>query len=237
MITNTPRDDVTRTQYEKLLEMMQRQAQVDEVRWSRLQTELASSQNLSVMIFTTFTVIFLPLSFFTSLFGMNTAEWGGDDDNFVSLRTIGAISLPASAAIVGASLVLAFSARVQAFFKAVFRGLRRMFDAVAAALAKVAAVVGSEKDEAAAGVERRRKGGGGGGGGGVALEGKKGGKEAKELQEKRRQRRRERGYDFWETVRRERGSRYEIPELNRKRATQRRLAGRGTWKRMVKEGW
>lgn len=75
--------------------MIQRQAQVDEVRWSRLQTELASTQNLSVMIFTTFTVIFLPLSFFTSLFGMNTAEWsGGDDDdnNYPTLGFIGAIS-------------------------------------------------------------------------------------------------------------------------------------------------
>jgi hypothetical protein len=78
-------------QYEKLQGMIQRQAQVDEVRWSRLQTELASSQNLTVMIFTTFTVIFLPLSFFTSLFGMNTREWG-DPDKFVSLRLIGAIS-------------------------------------------------------------------------------------------------------------------------------------------------
>lgn len=72
--------------------MVQRQAQVDEARWSRRQTELASSQNLSVMIFTTFTVLFLPLSFFTSLFGMNTKEWGGEDDNFVSLGVIGLIS-------------------------------------------------------------------------------------------------------------------------------------------------
>lgn len=73
--------------------MIQRQAQVDEVRWSRLQAELATSQNLSVMIFTTFTVIFLPLSFFTSLFGMNTQEWGGPDaNNFLSLKLIGAIS-------------------------------------------------------------------------------------------------------------------------------------------------
>ncbi|KAI1422515.1 hypothetical protein F5Y12DRAFT_762408 [Xylaria sp. FL1777] len=87
------RVDATRKDYEKLQEMIQRQAQVDEVRWSRLQAELASSQNLSVMIFTTFTVIFLPLSFFTSLFGMNTNEWGGPDaNNFLSLKVIGAIS-------------------------------------------------------------------------------------------------------------------------------------------------
>ncbi|KAH9909678.1 hypothetical protein F4778DRAFT_775594 [Xylariomycetidae sp. FL2044] len=62
------RVDSTRKDYEKLQEMVRRQAQVDEARWTRPQTELARSQILSVMIFTTFTVIFLPLSFFTSLF-------------------------------------------------------------------------------------------------------------------------------------------------------------------------
>ncbi|RYP13167.1 hypothetical protein DL767_010860 [Monosporascus sp. MG133] len=205
------RVDTTRKDYEKLLEMVQRQAQVDEVRWSRLQTELASSQNLSVMIFTTFTVIFLPLSFFTSLFGMNTAEWGGADDNFLSLRTIGAVSLPASALIVAASLVAAFSSRAQALVRAVFRLLRHAVEGARAALARL----WPESARRKRAVRRRRL--------------------ARQQMEARRQRRRERGYDFWETVRAERGSRYEIPELNRKAATQRRLAGRGTWKRMVKD--
>ncbi|KAI1435961.1 hypothetical protein GGR50DRAFT_654048 [Xylaria sp. CBS 124048] len=87
------RVESTRKDFEKLQEMIQRQAQVDDVRSSRLQTELADAQNTSVMIFTIFTVIFLPLSFFTGLFGMNTREWGGPNENdFVSLRTIGAIS-------------------------------------------------------------------------------------------------------------------------------------------------
>ncbi|RYP02235.1 hypothetical protein DL764_005877 [Monosporascus ibericus] len=208
------RVDTTRKDYEKLLEMVQRQAQVDEVRWSRLQTELASSQNLSVMIFTTFTVIFLPLSFFTSLFGMNTAEWGGADDNFLSLRTIGAIALPASALLVATSLVAAFSGRAQALVRAAFRLLRRGVEGARAALARLWPESARRKRAA----RRRRL--------------------ARQQMEARRQRRRERGYDFWETVRAERGSRYEIPELNRKRATQRRLAGRGgTWKRLVKERW
>ncbi|RYP63780.1 hypothetical protein DL771_009113 [Monosporascus sp. 5C6A] len=207
------RVDTTRKDYEKLLEMVQRQAQVDEVRWSRLQTELASSQNLSVMIFTTFTVIFLPLSFFTSLFGMNTAEWGGADDNFLSLRTIGAISLPASALLVATSLVAAFSSRAQAVVRAAIRLLRSGAEGTRAALARLWPESARRKRAA----RRRRL--------------------ARQQTEARRQRRRERGYDFWETVRAERGSRYEIPELNRKRATQRRLAGTGTWKRMVKERW
>ncbi|RYP79794.1 hypothetical protein DL770_006509 [Monosporascus sp. CRB-9-2] len=207
------RVDTTRKDYEKLLEMVQRQAQVDEVRWSRLQAELASSQNLSVMIFTTFTVIFLPLSFFTSLFGMNTAEWGGADDNFLSLRTIGAVSLPASALIVATSLVAAFSSRAQTLVRAAYRLLRRGVEGARAALARLWPEPAKRKRAA----RKRRL--------------------ARQQLEARRQRRRERGYDFWETVRAERGSRYEIPELNRKRATQRRLAGRGTWKRMVKERW
>ncbi|RYO95711.1 hypothetical protein DL763_003602 [Monosporascus cannonballus] len=207
------RVDTTRKDYEKLLEMVQRQAQVDEVRWSRLQTELASSQNLSVMIFTTFTVIFLPLSFFTSLFGMNTAEWGGADDNFPSLRTIGAVSLPASALLVAASLVAAFSGRAQALVRAAVRLLRRGAGGAREALSRLWPEPARRRRAA----RRRRL--------------------ARQQAEARRLRRRERGYDFWETVRAERGSRYEIPELNRKRATQRRLAGRGTWKRMVGERW
>ncbi|KAK7741936.1 hypothetical protein SLS62_010871 [Diatrype stigma] len=205
------RVETTRKDYEKLLEMVQRQAQVDEVRWSRLQTELASSQNLSVMIFTTFTVIFLPLSFFTSLFGMNTAEWGGADDNFVSLRTIGAVSLPASAGLVAASLVLAFSARAQAFCKAGFRAARRALEAVALkgprkvallllAAAAAAAAASKEKEEGGGEGQGSRDGDGRRRGGGAGKKKKTWNKVAKEeLQERRRLRRRERGYDFWET--------------------------------------
>lgn len=109
------RVEKTRHDFDKLLEMVQRQAQIDEVRLSRQQADLASAQNRSVMIFTTFTVIFLPLSFFTGLFGMNTQEWGGGD--FLHLRTIGSIALPASAFLVLAALVVAWSASVRKFLK------------------------------------------------------------------------------------------------------------------------
>ncbi|KAK8066166.1 hypothetical protein PG997_012913 [Apiospora hydei] len=200
------RIEATRADYEKLLEMVQRQAQVDEVRWSRLQTELASTQNLSVMIFTTFTVIFLPLSFFTSLFGMNTQEWGGADDNFVSLRTIGAISLPASALLVGLSLVAAFSSRVQAAFKYLFRHARAGVVDAKHQLGRMLPRVSKE-------VKLRRD-------------------KAKEDRAKDRRRKKEVEYDFWETVRRERRSEYQIPDLNRRGANIRRLQGRGT---MVRE--
>ncbi|KAL7625819.1 hypothetical protein AAE478_005042 [Parahypoxylon ruwenzoriense] len=205
------RVDNTKKDYEKLQEMVQRQAQVDEVRWSRLQTELASSQNLSVMIFTTFTVLFLPLSFFTSLFGMNTKEWGGEDDNFVSLSVIGAISLPASALLIGATLLAAFSSRIQAVFKACFKFARSGLQRTTHEFAKL-------EPQASRQAKQRRR-------------------QQREHLEERRERRRERGYDFWETVRAERRSEYVIPDMNRKTATRRRLAGRGTWKRIMRDGY
>jgi hypothetical protein len=45
-------DTDVRWQFDKLLQMVQRQAQVDEVRLARLQADLASAQSRSVMIFT-----------------------------------------------------------------------------------------------------------------------------------------------------------------------------------------
>ncbi|ROW03044.1 hypothetical protein VMCG_05702 [Cytospora schulzeri] len=183
----------TRGDYEKLLEMAQRQAQVDDVRWSRLQTELASSQNLSVMIFTIFTVIFLPLSFFTSLFGMNTIEWQTD---IPTLGFIGKVSLPISVLMILVTLVAAFSSHVQIFFGTAWRRTKRVWDAAAEALRRL------EPESRRVVKERRRA------------------DRVREEREERERRRKDRSYDFWATVRRQRtlGGSYEIPDLNRKRA-------------------
>ncbi|KAI0471504.1 hypothetical protein GGR56DRAFT_681634 [Xylariaceae sp. FL0804] len=229
------RVDTTRKDYEKLQEMIQRQAQVDEVRWSRLQTELASSQNLSVMIFTTFTVIFSPLGFFTSLFGMNTREWGGPGpNNFKSLAEIGAVALPLSALLVGATLVAAFSSRAQALFRALRAAWHALLAAVdglvVAPLGRMMRMRGGPHHPRRRLEEERRR-------------------RARRLRDARAERRRERGYDFWETVRGEQRGGYEIPDTNRKR---RPLGGgvdgdgmaggggggvgRGTWRWKAGEG-
>lgn len=172
-----------------MLEMVQRQAQVDEVRWSRLQAELASSQNLSVMIFTTFTVIFLPLTFFTGLFGMNTIEW--QDERIPSLKQIGAISLPASALLIIVSLVAAFSWRVQSAFKATYRGLRTSWKVIKGAYADR---LEPESRKEAKRMRREEK--------------KRRQKEAKMAQD-------DESYDFWAMVKRQqRAVRYQIPEQN-----------------------
>ncbi|KAK4145257.1 uncharacterized protein C8A04DRAFT_10796 [Dichotomopilus funicola] len=183
------RVETTRNDYEKMLEMVQRQAQVDEVRWSRLQAELASSQNLSVMIFTTFTVIFLPLTFFTGLFGMNTIEW--QDERIPSLKQIGAISLPASALLIVVSLVAAFSWRVQSAFKATYRGLRTSWKVIKGAYADR---LEPESRKEAKRMRREEK--------------KRRQKEAKMAQD-------DESYDFWAMVKRQqRAVRYQIPEQN-----------------------
>ncbi|KAK6080107.1 ankyrin repeat protein [Seiridium cupressi] len=170
----TTRIAATRTDYEKLLEMVQRKAQVDEVRWSRLQTELASTQNLSVIIFTTFTVIFLPLSFFTSLFGMNTSDWAGDEGNsYISLKSIGAISLPSSFAIIALALIAAFSSRVQGVVDSLFKTARKGWDGAKYRVSKMQ----SDKHKESK-LEKRR---------------------LKQERDRLSKRQKERGYDFWET--------------------------------------
>jgi Mg2+ and Co2+ transporter CorA len=76
----TPLAD-SRTQVENLLDLKQKQANVDESRLARWEAEVTQTQSRSVMVFTIFTVIFLPLSFFTSLFGINVREWSGTETN------------------------------------------------------------------------------------------------------------------------------------------------------------
>lgn len=97
---------------ENLLDLKQKQANVDESRITRWQAEVAQNQSQSVMVFTIFTVIFLPLSFFTSLFGVNVREWSGEETN-PNWSYMLAISAPTSVAIILVALSMAFSERLR----------------------------------------------------------------------------------------------------------------------------
>ncbi|KAL4924484.1 uncharacterized protein BDV17DRAFT_300974 [Aspergillus undulatus] len=97
---------------ENLLDLKQKQANVDESRLARWEAEVTQSQSRAVMVFTIFTVIFLPLSFFTSLFGINAREWSGEPTN-LTLRTMLTISGPTSAAVIVSALLIAFSERLR----------------------------------------------------------------------------------------------------------------------------
>lgn len=97
---------------ETLLDLKQKQANVDEAKIARWQAEATQSQSRSVMVFTIFTVIFLPLSFFTSLFGINAREWSGVREN-LTLGEMFEIGAPTSFAIIAIALLLAFSEKLR----------------------------------------------------------------------------------------------------------------------------
>ncbi|KAL7795287.1 hypothetical protein V8C37DRAFT_400781 [Trichoderma ceciliae] len=197
----------TRDEYDKLLQMVQRQAQVDEVRLSRLHADLASAQSRSVLIFTTFTVIFLPLQFFTGIFGMNTREWGGGDN--LPLRTIGVIGIPASLALIVVTLIIAWSTNARRFFKWIGRQyggmMRWLYEALGKPVAKKAMKM---RCVVRRGARRQGQGRGedGDGRGRLSTE----------------------TSDFWERHRLERERGYQIPEMNKAPVRKaKRKGGRG----------
>lgn len=103
------------------------------------------------------------------------------------------ITVPASAVLIGGTLIAAYSSRVQSVVKESYKftksGAQRMVFGVTH--------LGSEDP-------RRQQ------------------KQNKLEQETLESRRRERGFDFWENVRLEKHREYKIPDMNRKKLTGRR---------------
>ncbi|KAJ5142587.1 Mitochondrial substrate/solute carrier [Penicillium bovifimosum] len=99
---------VTQKAVETLLDLKQKQANVDEAKMARWEAEVTQTQSRAVMVFTVFSVVFLPLSFFTSLFGINAREWSGEQTN-PTLGEMFQIAAPASFGIIFLSLLIAFS--------------------------------------------------------------------------------------------------------------------------------
>ncbi|ETS74206.1 hypothetical protein PFICI_14072 [Pestalotiopsis fici W106-1] len=88
---------ITASSVKDLLELKQQQAGVVQAWQSVRQSDEANAQGRAIMVFTIVTIVFLPLSFMSSLFGMNTIEFGGDG-NLMHLgdqfRYIAGISAP-----------------------------------------------------------------------------------------------------------------------------------------------
>ena len=95
--------------FKELLDMKQKQANIVEAHLAREQNEVAADQSRSVMIFTVFTIIFLPLSFFASVFGINAKEWNIQPNNFPSLKNIFLIMIVISLAVIIFALLVAFN--------------------------------------------------------------------------------------------------------------------------------
>ena len=94
--------------FKELLAMKQKQANIVEAHLAREQTEIAADQSRSIMIFTIFTIIFLPLSFFASVFGINAREWSGVTQN-LRLHTILTYMGSISIAVIVVALLVAFN--------------------------------------------------------------------------------------------------------------------------------
>ncbi|KAK3082341.1 hypothetical protein LTS18_004253 [Coniosporium uncinatum] len=103
-----------RDTYTSLLDLKQKQANIAEARLARLSAQVAGEQSRAVMIFTIFTILFLPLSFFTSLFGMNAREWSGQDSD-PDLSHIGILMGSISAAVIIIALLVAFNKNIHTF--------------------------------------------------------------------------------------------------------------------------
>ncbi|THV53682.1 hypothetical protein BGAL_0044g00070 [Botrytis galanthina] len=183
----------TRDDFDKLLGMIQRQAQVDEVHLARQQADLASAQSRSVMIFT------LPLSFFTGLFGMNVREWGGGD--YLPLRTVGVIAIPASSGLITFALIIAWSIRI-----------RHLFNYIGKKLSHTSTSIYNHVNKAIDGILETEKGSGKR----SKLKELRQNKKKKKRLEKEQTRLHDEDWDFWESRRDRREKDHEIPSKNRK---------------------
>ncbi|KAK6332499.1 hypothetical protein TWF730_004165 [Orbilia blumenaviensis] len=68
----------------RLLDIQQRQASLTEVIWSRRSSAEAAKQGRTVLVFTVVTIIFLPLTFLSSLFALNISVFPHNSEGELS---------------------------------------------------------------------------------------------------------------------------------------------------------
>ena len=114
--------------FKDLLDMKQKQASIveahlarDQLTLAREQTEAAVEQSHVIMIFTIVTIIFLPLSFFASVFGINSAEWASQPNAYPSLRTVFTYMTTISLAVIVVALSWAFYRYIRRLLKHVYK--------------------------------------------------------------------------------------------------------------------
>lgn len=95
-----------------LLTMKQQQASVVQAWQAVKQSDETIKQGRTIMVFTLATIVFLPLSFLTSVFGMNNREFG---DNNWKLKDQLLYIFLISAGVVFISLLFAFSSWIRAY--------------------------------------------------------------------------------------------------------------------------
>ncbi|KAI1637889.1 hypothetical protein F4809DRAFT_660759 [Biscogniauxia mediterranea] len=117
-----------------LLTLKQQQAGVIEAREAVKSASETVRQGQSIMLFTSVTIIFLPLSFCTSLFGMNAVEL---NDGSLTLAQEFTYTFPISLGVILISFVLAFSqtALTNTFAKLAYSAVSLVYNTAATWLA------------------------------------------------------------------------------------------------------
>jgi hypothetical protein len=110
------------SQLKDLLTLKQQQAGVIEAREAVKQATETLKQGRSIMLFTVVTIVFLPLGFCATVFGMNTAEF---NDGHLTLHEEFYYMFPISIAIILTSFLLAFSSSpfLSSLFSLIWAGL------------------------------------------------------------------------------------------------------------------
>ncbi|KAG4441971.1 hypothetical protein IFR05_002539 [Cadophora sp. M221] len=103
-------------QLKDLLSLKQQQASIIEAKYALKRADESVTQGRSIMLFTIVTIIFLPLSFMSSVFGMNTKDLADANGNpNMSLKHIFKLLFPVSVGVIIISLTLAFGTFFRSF--------------------------------------------------------------------------------------------------------------------------
>ncbi|KAK4167456.1 hypothetical protein QBC43DRAFT_142137 [Cladorrhinum sp. PSN259] len=103
-----------------LLQLKQQQASVVQAWESVKQAEEAVRQGRAIMMFTVMTIIFLPMSFISSIFGMNNREFGGEGNPWSVKDQVLLYILPISFVVILISVTIAFSNLLRALLYSAF---------------------------------------------------------------------------------------------------------------------
>ncbi|KAH8179959.1 corA-like mg2+ transporter protein [Sarocladium implicatum] len=102
----------TRSQLRELIDVKQQQSNIIEAKAAIRRADESVLQGRSIVVFTVVTIFFLPMSFFSSLFGMNAPELS--EDGIMPLKEQLTWMFALSAGVIFVSLSLAFSAWTRA---------------------------------------------------------------------------------------------------------------------------
>jgi hypothetical protein len=96
----------THTMLLNLLNIKSSVASLAEAQSAKKEAQAATTQGRAVMLFTIITVIFLPLSFFTSYYGQNVKELTGDENN-PSTWDLWRVAMPITIVVIVVALLIA----------------------------------------------------------------------------------------------------------------------------------